>query len=372
MKVVIAAGGTGGHIYPGIAIANKIRKENPNVQITFVGTQKGLEKDLVPGEGYSLEFIRVKGFRRKLSIDTLKSIGGIFSGLKDAHDIIKKIRPDIVIGTGGYVCGPMLLSAKIHKIPTLIHEQNAFPGITNKLLSRVVDRVAISFRESEKYFKNTEKTILSGNPIRQEFKKSDKMDARSYLGLPTDNQIIVALGGSQGAWSINQSMVTVIKALKDKKNINIIHITGKNQYDKVLDMFKTDGIDIHKYSNIQILPYSQDVAKLYSACDLIISRSGAMTVSEITAVGRPGIFIPFPYATDNHQEFNAKVVADRGGGILILDKDLNGKILLNNIESLLTNKNKLIKMENITKKLGILNGDEIIYNEIMKLIKMNL
>lgn len=371
MKVLIAAGGTGGHIYPGISIATKIKKEHPEAIITFVGTDKGLEKDLIPKEGFPIEIIRVKGFRRKISFDTFKSIGKLFSGLFDAIHVIKKTNPDIVIGTGGYVCGPILFIASMYKIPTLIHEQNAFPGITNKILSRFVDCVAISFTESKSFFKNNKNIVLSGNPIREEFKDSNRMIARAKMNIPKEDFVISVSGGSQGALSINNSMVKVIDELKKYKDIRIIHITGKGQYENILRMLKEKNITINRYPKIQILPYSFEVANIYKASDLIISRAGAMTISEITAVGRPAILIPFPYATDNHQEFNARVISDMDGGILIKDKELNGDVLLETIKKLRNNKDRLNKMEESTRKLGILNGDDILYNEIINLLKSN-
>ncbi|MFZ7134022.1 MAG: undecaprenyldiphospho-muramoylpentapeptide beta-N-acetylglucosaminyltransferase [Eubacteriales bacterium] len=371
MRVLIAAGGTGGHIYPGIAIAKKIQKEHPEVQITFVGTHKGLEKDLIPKEGFPLKIIRVKGFKRKLSLDTFQSIKTLFLGLNDAKQVIKKMKPDIVIGTGGYVCGPILFMARIQRVPTLIHEQNAFPGVTNKILSRFVDKIAISFSESEKYFKVPDKLVLAGNPIREEFKYNGKELARKKLNIPGDYWVIAVSGGSQGALSINKSMIHVIKALKERDNVMVIHITGRNQHQEVLHLLKDEDVQLEQYPNIQVLPYSYDVADIYQAADIIVSRSGAMTISEITAVGRPSILIPFPYATDNHQEFNAKVITDKHGGIMIKDCNLNGQLLLTTIEDMLSDPVKMKKMEEATSNLGILNADDILYNEIINLMNVN-
>ena len=367
MKVVIAAGGTGGHIYPGIAIANYIRDKDPNSHILFIGTSKGLEKELVPKEGYDIQLIRVKGFERKLSLDTLKTIRELFLGLGDAKKIIKDFKPDVVVGTGGYVCGPVLFSAWAAKVPTLIHEQNAFPGVTNRILSRLVDKVASSFPEAIKYFKHKDRVVVSGNPIRSEFKEKNREHARKKLSIPMNKKLIVVTGGSQGAQSINKSMIHVIKELKDRPDIHIVHVTGKKQHEKVLDGLKTENIDPSTLKNIEIVPYTFDMATLYKASDLIIARAGAMTISEITAVGRSCILIPYPYATDNHQEFNARVIADKEGGVLILDKDLNGQLLIDTIKDLMKDTKKLREMGNITSKLGILNGDDIIYNEIKTL-----
>lgn len=367
MKVIIAAGGTGGHIYPGIAIANYIKHKEPDSQILFVGTSKGLETELVPKEGYPIQIIRVKGFKRKLSLDTLKTVKELFLGLGDAKKIIKDFKPDIVVGTGGYVCGPVLFSAWTSKVPTLIHEQNAFAGVTNRILSRLVDRVASSFPEAIKYFKHKDRVVVSGNPIRSEFKERDRESARKKLSISMDKKLIVVTGGSQGAQSINTSMVHVMKELKDRPDVHIVHVTGKKQYEKVLEDLEKENINPSTFKNLEVVPYTYDMATLYKASDLIIARAGAMTVSEIAAVGRSSILIPYPHATDNHQEFNARVIADKKGGILILDKDLNGQILIDTIKELIKDTKKLRQMEKITSELAVLNGDEIIYNEIKEL-----
>ncbi len=368
MKVLIAAGGTGGHIYPGIAIAKYIMSKQPEAQIVFVGTDRGLEKDLVPKEGFEIKLIRVKGFKRKLSIDTLKTVKEMFLGLNDAKNIVKKFKPDIVVGTGGYVCGPVLFAAWQHKVPTLIHEQNAFPGVTNRILSKFVNKVAVSFPEASHYFKNKKKIVTSGNPIRSEFKDNDRKVARENLNIPLDATLIVTTGGSQGAQSINKSMLEVIKQYKDEKHVHIIHITGKNQYENVMSLLEEQHIAIANHKNIQVLPYTYDMPNLLKSCNLVIARAGAVTVSEICAVGRGSILIPYPYATDNHQEFNARVITEKNGGILILDKDLNGKLLCDEISKLIFNKEKMQKMEKVSYELGILNADDIIYNEIKMLV----
>lgn len=368
MKVLVAAGGTGGHIYPGVAIAKYIMMKNPDSQILFAGTNKGLEKDLIPKEGFAIKLIRVRGFKRKLSLDTVKTVKEMFLGLKDARKIVKEFKPDIVIGTGGYVCGPVLLAACQRKIPTIIHEQNAFPGITNRILSGFVDRVAVSFEEAKDYLKDHNKIFLSGNPIRSDFRESNRPKARQKLNIPLNSTTIIATGGSQGALSINQSMVELIKRYKDHSKVHIVHITGKNQYQNVMDLIEEEGIDISLYKNIQIVPYSFDMPNLFKASDLIIARAGAMTVSEICAVGRASILIPYPHATGNHQEFNARVITDKGGGALILDKDLNGETLYKTVSEIVKDKEKLKAMEKVSSNLGILNGDEIIYNEIEKLL----
>lgn len=266
MKYLFAGGGTGGHIYPAIAIAKEILKNEKNAQILFVGTKKGLENELVPREGFELKTITVQGFKRKLSLDTLKTIYKAMVGLKEANNILNEFKPDVVIGTGGYVCGPVLMMAALKGIPTLIHEQNAFPGLTNKVLSRFVKVVAVSFEESVKYFKNKEKVVVTGNPIRRELLKVTKEEGLKNLGFYSDKPLIVSVGGSRGAEKINFTMVEFLKQ-KDK-NLQVLIITGANQYEKVLEKVKTETIDIDE--TVKIIPYCHNMQDVYAAADIII------------------------------------------------------------------------------------------------------
>ena len=240
--------------------------------------------------------------------------------------------------------------------------------MTNRILSGIVDRVAVSFEEAKDYLKDQNKIFLSGNPIRSDFRESNRAKARQKLNIPLDSTTIIATGGSQGALSINQSMIELIKRYKDHSKVHIVHITGKNQYQNVITLLQEEGIDISLNKNIQIVPYSFDMPNLFKASDLIIARAGAMTVSEICAVGRASILIPYPHATGNHQEFNARVITDKKGGALILDRELNGETLYHTVSEIVNDKEKLKAMEKVASNLSILNGDEIIYNEIEKLL----
>lgn len=366
MKVLIAAGGTGGHIYPGLAIAEKIRKENPNAEIIFIGSKVGMEKNIIPQFGYPIEYIRVRGFERKASLETLAAVKGIFDGLWDAKKIIKHHQPDLVIGTGGFTAGPLLLIASRRKIPTLIHEQNACPGKTNLMLGKRVDRIAISFQEAEKYFPK-DKTFLAGNPVRLEYQEIDKEKLRISLNLADSQKMILIMGGSQGAGSINQSALALMKFYQSRNDRVIYHLTGKDQYDMINRT--AEELGLLKSNHIFVEAYSNEVHRLLGAADLVISRSGAMSVAEIQAVGTPSILIPYPMAAGNHQEFNARVITDQGGGILIKDKALTGEFLVKKVESLLGDEQKLRMMSEITMKLSILNAGDRIYDEINKLME---
>lgn len=365
MKVLISGGGTAGHINPGIAIAKYIKSKNPDCEIIFIGTQKGLETKLVPRENFELKLIKVRGFKRKLSVDTLVAIKELFQGLHEARSIIKQFKPDIVIGTGGYVCGPVVFNAATMGIPTLIHEQNAFPGVTNKLLSRFVDKVAISFKESEKFFKNKKKVVFTGNPIRSELLNTDRKAAREKLKIEKDKPLVVIFGGSRGAEPINNAVSELISSHKDENSFHMLFATGEAQYDKIV---KRLGNYSSKYINV--VPYIYDMADVMAAADLVVCRAGAITLSELTALGVPAILIPSPYVTANHQEYNARALEKQGAGIVILEKNLNHNLLYEQINYLLKDRNKLKEMAENSKNMGITNASEKIYGIIEELLKV--
>lgn len=361
MKILIAGGGTAGHINPGIAIAKYLKQKIPDCEIMFVGTQKGLEVNLVPREGFTLKTIRVMGFKRKLSLETLVSVRELFAGVFEARKVIKSFNPDIVIGTGGYVCGPVLFMASVMGIPTLIHEQNAFPGVTNRILARFVNSVAISFKESREYFGNTGKITLTGNPIRSELLDVDKQTARAELGLSSDLPLVVIFGGSRGAERVNEAIVNLLKNNYQDK-FEVIFATGESQYEKVKQMFGEFSSD-----KVKVVPYIYEMAKTLGAADLVVARAGAITVSELAAMGLPSILIPSPYVTANHQESNARALEVQGGAVVLLEKNLNPEILYHQILSLVSDKELLQKMGRNAKKIGVTNASERIYSLIQSL-----
>ena len=372
MKILIAAGGTGGHIYPGLAIADQFKERMPDAEIVFVGSLVGMEKNIVPKEGYPLEFIRVRGFERELSLETLAAVKGIFDGLRDAKKVLKKHEPDLVIGTGGFTCGPLLLQAAKKGIPTMIHEQNAYPGKANRMLSSKVDRISISFMEAAEYFPK-EKVFLAGNPVRDAYKHVDRQACRASLGLGENQKMIVAMGGSQGAGSINGAIIEYMVKHAQDSEVVIYHLTGRSQYQNVIDELKEKGVElnngINAIGNIHIVDYSNEVDRLLGAGDLVISRSGAMSVAEIAAVGIPSILIPYPMAAGNHQEFNARVITDRQGGILILDKELTPERLETAIDGILKDTDQRTKMAEITRQAAVYDADLRFVEEALKLMK---
>jgi len=360
LKVIISGGGTAGHINPGLAIAKYIKKREPDTEILFIGTERGLEARLVPRENFEIKMIKVRGFKRKLSMDTLVAVKELFQGLAEARKIIKDYKPDLVIGTGGYVCGPVLFNASRMKIPTLVHEQNAFPGVTNKILSKFVD----SFKEAEKYFKDKSKVVFTGNPIRSEMLEVSRETARKKLGIPKDMPLVVIFGGSRGAENINSTVAELIKRHKSDLGFYLIYATGEAQYDGIMKK-----IGEVKSPNINILPYIFDMANAMAAADLVVCRAGAITVSELTALGVPSILIPSPYVTANHQEHNARALERQGASVVILEKNLRPDILYEEITTLLKDRNKLSQMAKNAKSIGITNATERIYEIIKDIMK---
>ena len=367
MRILIAGGGTGGHIYPAISIADRIREEQRDCKILFVGTKRGLEYKLVPEAGYQIEIVRVSGFKRRLSLDTLKSVKDLFAGLSDARRVIKDFKPDIVIGTGGYVCGPILWMASMMQIKTIIHEQNVIPGVTNKILGKFVDRIMVSFEESKKYFYNSNKIVVTGNPIRKEFIDFDREKCRRSLGIYDDRMLVMSFGGSRGAQRINEIMKTVVKKLNNKEEIQLIHITGSGHYELFVKDLENENIAIGK--NIMIKPYAHNMPALMGACDLVICRSGAITLAEITAMGLPSILIPSPHVTNNHQEYNGRVLEKKGAAVLLLERELNDKDIVELLNRFMKEKHRLVKMGEKSKLLSKIDATEMIFSNIMDLLQ---
>ncbi len=365
MKVIMTGGGTGGHIYPAIAIADKIKKREPDAEILFVGGLRGMEGTLVPNAGYTLETVRVSGFNRKNLFKNFKTLSDLGSGLKSSLKIMDTFKPDIVIGTGGYVCGPVILAAKMRGIKTAIHEQNAYPGITNKILGKFVDQIFLAFKESEKFFEGKKKVVITGNPLRKGFTIADSETDRKKLGIREKDFMILCFAGSGGAAKVNDAMIGVIREVCQLPEVKLHFATGKNYYDKVIDSLKE--ANVAESENVKITEYINDMTTYISAADIVICRAGALTISELTACGKPAILIPSPNVTANHQFHNAKVVESQGGAIILEEKDLTGEKLASAVMKLKTNKEALNKMGKGSRKLGVTNAAEIIYDEIKTL-----
>ncbi len=371
MKVIIAAAGTGGHINPGIAIANKIKEKEPDSEIIFIGTERGIENDLVPRAGYKLKTVDAYGISKKISVKTIKNNIKTIKGFSQAKKIIKEFSPDIVIGTGGYICGGAISSAYKLGIPTVIHESNAYPGKATKFLNKKLTKILLGFKDAEKFFDDKSKLVVTGNPTKVKEEKISEEEKRKILqelGLTTTLPTILVFGGSQGAKAINDAMIPLIKEKKNDK-YQIIWSVGPKQYDIIKEEFLKDDIDIDKIKNTKIVPYIYNMSEIMNSIDVIVSRSGAMTITEISLVGKPAIFIPLPSMSANRQVDNAKVLEKLGAAKIILNEEVNSKNLSNAIDELLQNPEELKQMGKRAKQIATYNVEEKIYDEIKKVVK---
>jgi UDP-N-acetylglucosamine--N-acetylmuramyl-(pentapeptide) pyrophosphoryl-undecaprenol N-acetylglucosamine transferase len=342
MKLVIAGGGTGGHLFPGVAIAEELRARDPGAEITFVGTARGIEARVLPELGWPLELIQVSGLK---TVGIAGAIRGLFKLPRawwQARRLLKRLRPDAVIGVGGYASGPLVLAAKLRGIPTAICEQNSIPGLTNKILGRLVRRVFLSFERSKSFF-NPKKILMSGNPVRRELvAKLTAPGARA-----TDDRIhILVSGGSLGAVAVNELAATALIALAKDHRIAITHQTGEKDLEVTRARYREAGIAAECHAFIK------DMAATYLAADLVIGRAGATTVAELAIAGKPAVFIPYPFAADNHQELNAQEMADQGGALVFRQADLTTEALAAALRPLLEQPVKRAAMGAAMKSLA--------------------
>lgn len=356
MKAVITGGGTGGHIYPALSVADKLNEEG--WEICYLGSPNSLEADILSNTDYSFREIDVIPLPRKISFKLLKSVLVSIKAVYKSYKILGKIKPDIVFGTGGYVTGPILLGAYLRRIPTVIHEQNIYPGITNKLLSFFVNKIAVNNIEAAKYFNDNikNKIIETGNPIRKSIIETPREEGIKELGLNKDYKTLFIMGGSQGSATINNAMVESIEKVMELKDIQVILITGKKNYEKVLEDLKNKT---EKYDDrFKILPYLNNIEYAYAAADLIIYRAGATGLAEITGRGLPAILIPFPYSAEGHQEINAKFMEDNGAAVMVEDEKFNGEILFDLVKKILLDEEKLERMKKNSNKLSKLKASQ--------------
>lgn len=367
MKVLITGGGTGGHINPALAIAQKVKSENPSDAVLYVGSRNSLESELIPKEGFEFKAVTAKYLKRKITFDNIKTLFASAKGLMESFKIINEFKPDIVVGTGGYVCGPVVLAAYLKKIPTMILEQNVYPGITNKMLSRISDRIGISFEEARQYFPQSarEKLIMTGNPVRKDIITTDRRKSRTRYNLKPEDVFIYSFGGSGGQISLNEAIIGVIKKYNGSSNVKILHVTGRKHYDSFMEELNKS---IKPEKNIEIKDYMYEAPLALSASDIVIGSAGAITIAEITAIGVPSILIPKTYTAENHQEYNARALEKEGAALVILEKDLSDKTLLKSIEEIIENKGRLKTMSLNSKRLGSSDVENKIYTIMTDLI----
>lgn len=360
MRVIVSGGGTGGHIYPAIAMCQKLEKEIEDIEILYVGIKGKPEERIVKKYGYQFRPIEAMGLPRKISKRLFKSLITNYKGFKEAKKIIKDFKPDLVIGTGGYVCAPVLYQASRKNIKTLIHESNSFPGITTRFLSNKVDLVCISFEEAKKHLKNQKNVYITGNPVRSNFNTDYTEKDLEKLGIKKDRPVVFSFGGSNGSKALNKAIKEMSEMMDGK--FYLLHQTGSVYYDDFVENTKENEY-------IKVFSYIDNIDLFYGVSDLVISSSGAMSISEISSLKKASILIPKAYTTENHQEYNARTYLDKGASSMILEKDLNGKVLYENIIQIIDDKEKLDDMGKMASSLQNPNASNDIYDLIIKLME---
>lgn len=372
MKILFAGGGTAGHINPALAVAGYVRQQKPQDEILFVGSRGGMEERLVPQAGFDFCTITVSGFIRKLNLHgirhNLMAVRRIFTATAEAKRILQRFAPDICVGTGGYVSGPVLRKAAKMGIPIIIHEQNAFPGVTTKMLSKLARKVMLAVPDAESKLEESvrPKVVVTGNPVRTEVIFAQRDAARRELGL--DNRpVILSFGGSLGAENINRAMAEVI--VRGAADNRYQHIHAYGQYGKWFpDLLREKGVDPKQHKNLDIREYIQDMPRCLAAADLVICRSGAITLSELQVQGKPSILIPSPNVAENHQYYNALALVNRGAAKMIEEKDLTGELLFQTTAEMLSEPQKLKEYGRNAQKMAIADANERIYELIRQTV----
>ena len=369
MKVLMTGGGTGGHVYPAIAIANTIKQNIAGSEVAFVGTPNGIENKICKNEGYPIYHVDVMGIRRSLSPQNVKALYLAFTSPYKAKKIIDEFKPDVVIGTGGYVSWPILVAASRAGIPTLVHESNVFPGLTVRKLQGKVDKILLNFDDTRKYLKQSDddSLICVGNPLRNGFKTVKKEDAKKKLGIPADAKVLLSYGGSRGAGKINETIVQLMKEY-DAVNPHVVHIhaTGDIGRDDFKKEFLSLGLDM--LGNVEVHDYINDMPTVMAAADVVICRAGAMTLSEIAMMKKAAIFIPSPNVVDNHQYKNAKLLADKNAAEVVEEKDLTVEGLCALVSKLMSDDELRERMSENVGAFARSDANKLIYDEVIELV----
>lgn len=372
LKVLLSGGGTGGHIYPALAVADRLKEINEDIEFLYVGTERGLESEVVPNAGYAFQPIKVEGFRRKLNkegiIYNIKSVYYFLTSLKKSRQLIKEFNPDVVLGTGGYVCAPVLFQAAKLGIPTIIHEQNSVAGITNKFLAKYVDKIAICFKEARSQFdKYQEKIVFTGNPRAQEVAQVKADGELENLGLDKNKPALIIFGGSRGAYQINQAFLNSYPDLV-KKDYQTLFVPGSANYSNFIDDLENKH-GPHNSDRVFIEPYINRMPQVFKEIDLVVCRSGATTLAEITALGLPSILIPSPNVTEDHQTKNAMSLVNENAALMISEFELSAEKLLEEIDRLMDNEDYRSQMANQAKTLGKPKASDTLISLMLEMVK---
>ncbi|HEX7056035.1 MAG TPA: undecaprenyldiphospho-muramoylpentapeptide beta-N-acetylglucosaminyltransferase [Bacilli bacterium] len=366
MRIVLSGGGTGGHIYPAIAIGKQCQKAIPGAELLYIGTETGLEKEIVEKHGIPFSSIDITGFRRKLFTPyNVKTVLKFLSGVKRCKRLLREFKPDAVVGTGGFVCGPVVYAASRLGIPTLIHEQNVIPGLTNKFLSRYATVVAVSFKGSEKHFRGAAHAVYTGNPSASQVAHVERGTGFKTLGIPQGARLILITGGSRGARALNEAALKMIPLLDGERDTYVVWVTGKVYYDDYKNKFNGARYSEH----IKIVPYLHNMPEILSAATLVVSRAGASFLAEVTALGIPSVLVPSPNVTNNHQEANARWLKREHAAEIILEKDLTGKTLFQAVHALINDEALREKMAANSRKLGQPDAASLVVEQLLRISK---
>lgn len=372
MKVLFACGGTAGHINPALTTANTIRKKHPDAEIRFVGNPHGMEKRLVAKAGYPFIPVVIKGFYRSLSpravAHNFSAVSCMLRASSTAKRILRDFDPDIVMGTGGYVSGPILRTAAKMGYRTVTHEQNAFPGVTTKLLSKYVDKILLAVPEAKKYLDPRCTYTVVGNPVREDILTADREQSRKKLGVEPGRIVLLSFGGSLGAQRINEAVADIIRWHYRTGKIHHIHATGQYGVELLPRLLKERGVDISGLPYVDIREYIDNMPECLAASDIVVCRAGAITLSELQAAGRASILIPSPNVAENHQYHNAMVLQNAGAAIVIEEKELTGEKICQILDELLHSPQKLRTLSENAEKMAILDANDRIYRELMDLM----
>ena len=371
MRVLVTGGGTGGHVNPALAIADIIKTNIPGSVIEYVGTSRGIENKLVPKAGYKLHHVEIRGLRRSLSLSNLKTAYYVLTSPAKASKLIKSFKPDIVIGTGGYVCWPVIKAAADKGIPTALHESNAVPGVAVKMLASKVDRIYLNFEATGELLPCKDKLLHVGNPLLSHFSDVTKAEARKKIGVPDECRcFLLSYGGSLGAEKVNETMLRIMKDFTSKHpEIFHLHATGSGEHAVCTEKFASEGLD--KFKNLKLVEYIYDMPYQMAAADVVVCRAGAMTVSELAMAGKCAVFIPSPNVTNNHQYKNAKVLADDGAAYVFEESSLSDGAFDEKLKLLLSPEGDEIRhdTEKRIKKFAVPDAGKLIYKDILKLVE---
>lgn len=370
MKFIFTCGGTAGHINPALAVAGRLRDLMPDTEILFIGAEGRMEMELVPREGYEIKGLTVSALSRGHDLSSighnLDAVKNVAVSLREARRIIKDFKPDAVIGTGGYVCYPVLAAASELHIPTLVHESNAVPGLTTKLLADRVSRIMVGFEESRQYYRHPEKVVVTGTPVRGAFDNYTKETAKAELGIQPEEKLVVSVWGSLGAGHMNETMSAMIPMLDGTQGFKLIHSVGSIYYADFMEKLKASAPDCAA-NGVDVREYIYDMPRVMAAADLIMCRAGASTISELSYMRKPVIMVPSPNVTNNHQEKNARVLEKAGGAEVLLEGEFDASSLLSKVKRLLADEEKLRSMSEAMSKLAVRDATDRICSMILEL-----